>query len=152
MAQKSLGTRRNTLDIECHMTFGLPGIVWIALGLQSDVILIMQCMQTCSVVSCLLLPSSSFFVCFFVSTFLVLISFNLHFESAAVCCCTWSHSALLRDLYLITHNTHKRHTTISLRGFEYAIPASERPQFHALGRAARSLSLCTTNYKFNIYV
>ena len=78
------------LDIECHMTFAPPDIVW----LQSDVILVMQCMQTCSVIFCLLLPFffARFFVCFFVFSFLVLISFNLLFEGAAVYRCTLSHS------------------------------------------------------------
>ena len=35
-----------------------------------------------------------------------------------------------------THNTHKRQTSMSPAGFEPAIPASERPQTHALDRAA----------------
>jgi len=34
VAQKSLGTRRNMLDIKCHMTFDPPGIVWISLGFK----------------------------------------------------------------------------------------------------------------------
>ena len=37
-------------------------------------------------------------------------------------------SALRRDLYLTTHNTHNRQTSIPPAGFEPAIPASERPQ------------------------
>jgi hypothetical protein len=43
-------------------------------------------------------------------------------------------SAPRRDLNLVTHNTHKRHTSIPPAGFEPAIPASERPQTHALYR------------------
>jgi hypothetical protein len=39
------------------------------------------------------------------------------------------------DLYLTTHNTHKRQTSMPPAGFEPAIPASERPQTHALERA-----------------
>jgi hypothetical protein len=39
-----------------------------------------------------------------------------------------------RDRYL--HNTHKRQTSMPPAGFEAAIPASERPQIHALDRAA----------------
>ena len=31
------------------------------------------------------------------------------------------------DLYLTTHNTHKRQTSVPKAGFETAIPASERP-------------------------
>jgi hypothetical protein len=104
----------------------------------------MYCMQTYSVVSCLLLPY--FFLCFF----LVLISFILLFVDAAVYCCTWSHS--------VTH-THKlspsqkplndktQQTNISPAGFELAIPASERAQSHASDRAARFLSL-HHEYKF----
>jgi len=40
-------------------------------------------------------------------------------------------SAKLRNLYVTTHNAHKRPAEI-----EPAIPASERPQIHALDRAA----------------
>jgi len=35
-----------------------------------------------------------------------------------------------------THNTHKRQASMSPAGFEPAIPASERPESHALDRAA----------------
>jgi len=45
-------------------------------------------------------------------------------------------SARRRDLYLKTHNTQKRQTSVHLAGFEPAIPTSERPQTHALGRAS----------------
>jgi hypothetical protein len=45
-------------------------------------------------------------------------------------------SARGSDLYLITHNIHKRQTSMSLAGFEPIIPASERSQTHALDRAA----------------
>ena len=37
-----------------------------------------------------------------------------------------------RDLYLTTHNTHKRHSCTLPAGFEPATPASKRPQTHAL--------------------
>jgi len=33
-----------------------------------------------------------------------------------------------KELYLTTHNTHKRKTAIHLAGFEPAIPASEKRQ------------------------
>ena len=64
---------------------------------------------------------------------------------------SWSHSvrhstfsttlldewpARRRDLYLTTHNNHKRQTSMFPAGFEPAVPASERPQTHALDRAA----------------
>jgi hypothetical protein len=45
-------------------------------------------------------------------------------------------SARRRDLYLITHNTHKRQTSMPPAEFEPTIPASERLQTHALDRAA----------------
>ena len=45
-------------------------------------------------------------------------------------------SARRRDLYLTTHNTHTTATSMPQAGFELAIPASERPQTHALDRAA----------------
>jgi len=38
-------------------------------------------------------------------------------------------------LYLTTHNTHKRQTSMSVAGFEHAIPAGKRPQTHPLDRA-----------------
>ena len=45
-------------------------------------------------------------------------------------------SARRTDLYLATHNTHNRQTSMPPVGFEPAIPASERLQTHALDRAA----------------
>jgi len=36
-------------------------------------------------------------------------------------------SARRRELYLTTHNTHKRQTFMSPAGFEPAVSASERP-------------------------
>ena len=41
-----------------------------------------------------------------------------------------------RDLYLKTHNRYKKQAYMPPAGFKPAIPASERPQIHALGRAA----------------
>jgi hypothetical protein len=46
-----------------------------------------------------------------------------------------------RDLYLTTHNTNKRQTSMSPVGFEPAIAASEQPQTHALDRAATGMLL-----------
>jgi len=43
---------------------------------------------------------------------------------------------LVRDLYLTTHNTHSRQTSMPPVVFEPTLPASERPQSHALDRAA----------------
>ena len=45
-------------------------------------------------------------------------------------------SARRRDLYLTTHNTHNRQTSVPLVGFEPTISAGERPQTYALDRAA----------------
>ena len=45
-------------------------------------------------------------------------------------------SARRRNLYLTTHNTRKRQTSLLLARFEPTIPVSERPQTHALDRAA----------------
>ena len=45
-------------------------------------------------------------------------------------------SARRRDLYLTTHNTHNRQTSMPPVGFEPTIPAGERPQTYALDRAA----------------
>jgi hypothetical protein len=42
-------------------------------------------------------------------------------------------------LYLSTHNTHKRQTSVLLAGFETAILASEGPQTHALDSAATGM-------------
>ena len=45
-------------------------------------------------------------------------------------------SAHRRDLYLTTHNTHSRQTSMSPVGFEPTISAGERPKTYALDRAA----------------
>ena len=45
-------------------------------------------------------------------------------------------SARRRDLYLTTHNTHNRQTSMPQVGFEPTISAGERPQTYALDRAA----------------
>ena len=45
-------------------------------------------------------------------------------------------SARRRDLYLTTHNTHNRQTSLLPAGFEPTISAGERPQTYALDRAA----------------
>ena len=45
-------------------------------------------------------------------------------------------SARRRDLYLTTHNTHNRQTSVPPVGFEPTISAGERPQTYVLDRAA----------------
>ena len=44
-----------------------------------------------------------------------------------------------RDLFLTTHNTHKRQTSMPPVGFEPTISASERPETHALARASTAI-------------
>ena len=41
-----------------------------------------------------------------------------------------------RDLYLTTHNTNKRQTSMPQAGFEQAVPVSERTETHAIDCAA----------------
>ena len=48
----------------------------------------------------------------------------------------WAHR---RDLYLTTHNTQKRQTSLFSAGFEPAILGGERPQTYALYRAANGI-------------
>jgi hypothetical protein len=48
-------------------------------------------------------------------------------------------SAWRRDLYLTTHNTYKRKTSMSPAGFEPTNPKSERPQTHALDRTSTGI-------------
>jgi hypothetical protein len=56
-------------------------------------------------------------------------------------------SACRRDLYLTTHNTHKRQTSMPPTLFEPTISAAERPQTHSLGSAATGTGLFTTSVK-----
>jgi len=53
-------------------------------------------------------------------------------------------SARRRNLYLISHNTHKRLTSMPPAEFETTIPTSERLQTHTLDRVAISTDLITT--------
>ena len=59
-------------------------------------------------------------------------------------------SALRRDLYLITHNTHKRKTSMLPAGPEPAISANQEPLTHALDRAAIGIAQ-TYNRKAKIF-
>jgi hypothetical protein len=55
-----------------------------------------------------------------------------------------------RDLYLTAHNTHKRQTSKLPVGFEPTIPASERPQTHALDRTDKKGSaFSVSNFWYN---
>ena len=59
-------------------------------------------------------------------------------------------SARRRDLSLTTHNTHMRQTSMPLAGFEATIPASVRPQTHALDRAATGIRI-TIHVLYNFF-
>ena len=57
-----------------------------------------------------------------------------------------------RDLYLTTHKTHNRQTTIPPVGFEPTISAGKRPQTYALDRAATGTGVLQMQYFLNISV
>jgi hypothetical protein len=48
----------------------------------------------------------------------------------------WVNGRSQKPLYLTTHSTHRTETSMLPAGFEHTIPAWERPQTHALDRAA----------------
>jgi len=59
-------------------------------------------------------------------------------------------SARRRDLYLTTHNTHNRQTSMPPLGLEPTITAGERPQTYALDRATTGIGnhfITQGNYK-----
>jgi hypothetical protein len=58
-------------------------------------------------------------------------------------------SAQRRDLYLTTHNTHNRQTSMPRVGFETTISAGERPQTYALDRAATGIDSCLISRLIN---
>ena len=68
-------------------------------------------------------------------------------------------SACRRDLYLTTHNTHNGQTSVPPAGFEPTIWEGERPQTHALDRAATGTGISiifmlhnsNRNYNLNCY-
>jgi len=49
------------------------------------------------------------------------------------------------------HNTHKTHTSMTLMGYEPTIPASMRPQTHALDRTATAVSLVFSSIHKNCF-
>jgi hypothetical protein len=60
-------------------------------------------------------------------------------------------SARRKDLYLTTHRSHGRQTSMTPAGLEPTIPVSERPQTHALDCAATGIayqSLCALQLHF----
>ena len=56
-------------------------------------------------------------------------------------------SARRRDLYLTTHNTHNRQTSMPPAGFEPAFPSSEWPLSHALDCATSGNGLMFLSYR-----
>jgi hypothetical protein len=50
-------------------------------------------------------------------------------------------SACRTDVYLTTHHSEERETSMPLAGFEPAIPASDRPQTHALDRTVIAIGV-----------
>ena len=60
-------------------------------------------------------------------------------------------SARRRDLYLATHDSHNRQTSMPLVGFEPTISAGERPQTYALDRAATWTGSLLLSLKQNSY-
>jgi hypothetical protein len=58
-------------------------------------------------------------------------------------------SACRRDLYLATHNTHKRQTSMPPVGFEPTIPANAWPQTYALDRVATG-EACKSKTKHSV--
>jgi hypothetical protein len=53
------------------------------------------------------------------------------------------------DLYLITHDTHKRQTSETLAGFEPTVTASERSQTHTIDRATTGIG---PNTRYNLKI
>jgi hypothetical protein len=55
-------------------------------------------------------------------------------------------SVQCRDLYLTTHNTHKRQESMSWAGFEPAIPTSEMSQSQSLDRAVTGIGIICNHH------
>jgi hypothetical protein len=68
------------------------------------------------------------------------ITFNGHTTLGRTPLDKWS--SRRRDLYLTAHNCRKRKTSLPPEGFEPTFPVSERPQTHALHRAATKSGPC----------
>ena len=65
-------------------------------------------------------------------------------------------SARCRDLYLTTHNTYNRQTSMLPVGFEPTISAGERPQTYALDRATTGTGIwsitCHNNNWWKVHI
>jgi hypothetical protein len=72
---------------------------------------------------------------------------HTHFRHTTVCRPPLDEGpARRRDLYLTTHNTHKRQTSMPPVGFEPTILVSEWPQTHALDRTVTGIGSSTFSY------
>jgi len=61
-------------------------------------------------------------------------------------------SARRKDLYVTTHNTHNRQTSMSPVGFEPTISAGEWPQTYSLDRVAPETGFQNSIPYINIYI
>jgi hypothetical protein len=57
-----------------------------------------------------------------------------------------------RDLYLTTHNSHNRQTSMPPAGFEPIILVCERPQTHALDRTVTEIGRHAKHYLYDIHI
>jgi len=55
-------------------------------------------------------------------------------------------SVCCRGLYLTTHNSHTRQTSMPPAGFEPAIPANKGLQTHASGHVTTAIGTCYNSY------
>ena len=55
------------------------------------------------------------------------------------------------DLYLTTHNSHKRQASMPPAGFEPAILGSERPQTHTLDHVATGIGFTSITYCITVF-
>jgi hypothetical protein len=98
--------------------------------------------------SFLALPSSTYFFTVGVEGFFVISCDHTQAHTTVSRTPLDEGSACRRDLYLTTHNKHKRHKSMPPVGFEPTIPASPRPQTYALDGAATGIgSICIYSYK-----
>jgi hypothetical protein len=70
---------------------------------------------------------------------------SLHNDTPQLVGLLWKSDQLRRDLYLITHNTHNRQTSMPPAGFEAMISAGERPWTYALDREATGTGIQEDN-------
>ena len=74
--------------------------------------------------------------------FLIIEASRSHSDTPHLVGLFWTNDKHDAETSTSTHNTHKRQTSMPPAGFKPTIPASERPQTHALDRAATGISDC----------